>query len=249
MRDPAPTARMLTSLGQFGERARPTTNNWARRRPGDRAGSGGDAGGRARPYHVDQVLLPAARFRPMSGCWRWPAAARCVRTPGCPAKNACRSKSTPCAGRTCRGVIHRSACRSGGRIRRARPKPKRPDGVRAHSRLLLYHNAALIGDTLFKLVQWLHEVGSGRDLKLARRIYVLASLAEAESSGMIFDIVSRLRALAADRPTTIMGIFSLRASPLPATRIICWRWPTSMPRCARSTPTPCSRTSTPPRCP
>jgi hypothetical protein len=86
-----------------------------------------------------------------------------------------------------------------------------PTRVRAYSRLVLFDNAGLISETLFKLVRWLHEVGTGRDLKLARRIYVIASLAEAESSGMVFDVVSRLRALCGDQPTQIMGVFSLRA--------------------------------------
>jgi hypothetical protein len=86
-----------------------------------------------------------------------------------------------------------------------------PTRVRAYSRLVLFDNAALISETLFKLARWLHEVGTGRDLKLTRRIYVMASLAEAEGSGMIFDILSRLRALSGDQPTQIMGVFSLRA--------------------------------------
>jgi hypothetical protein len=86
-----------------------------------------------------------------------------------------------------------------------------PTRVRAYSRLVLFDNAALISETFFKLVRWLHEVGTGRDLRLQRRIYVVASLAEAEGSGMIFDIVSRLRALCGDQPTQIMGIFALRA--------------------------------------
>jgi hypothetical protein len=89
-----------------------------------------------------------------------------------------------------------------------------PARVRAYSRLVLFDNAALISETLFKLARWLHEVGTGRDLKLTRRIYVLASLAEAEGSGMVFDIVSRLRALSGDQPTQIMGVFSLRANPV-----------------------------------
>jgi hypothetical protein len=67
-----------------------------------------------------------------------------------------------------------------------------PARVRAYSRLVLYDNAALVSETLCKLSRWLHEVGTGRDLKLTRRIYVLASLAEAEGSGMIFDVVAAL---------------------------------------------------------
>ncbi|MBI5959637.1 MAG: AAA family ATPase [Chloroflexi bacterium] len=97
---------------------------------------------------------------------------------------------------------------------RAPEAQKDPSLVRAHSRLMLFHHAPLISDTLYRQIQWLHEVGTGRDLKLARRIYVLASLAEAEGSGMLFDIVTRLRLLCGDQPTTIMGIFSLRAAPL-----------------------------------
>ncbi|HEX3050559.1 MAG TPA: hypothetical protein VHP83_07895, partial [Aggregatilineaceae bacterium] len=81
-----------------------------------------------------------------------------------------------------------------------------PAQVRAYSRLMLYDNAALVSETLYKSIQWLNEVGTGRDLKLARRIYVLASLAEAEGSGLLFDIVTRLRALCRQEPVQIVGV-------------------------------------------
>lgn len=97
---------------------------------------------------------------------------------------------------------------------RDREALKDPTLVRAYNRLLLYHNAALVGETLFKQVQWLYEVGSGRDLRLARRIYVLASLAEAEGSGMLFDVLARLRALLGERSAIVLGIFTLRAAPV-----------------------------------
>ncbi|RPJ01635.1 MAG: hypothetical protein EHM39_03020, partial [Chloroflexi bacterium] len=99
---------------------------------------------------------------------------------------------------------------------RAREVLDDPWQVRATSRLMLYDNAALLSEALYKLANWLHEVGTGRDLKLTRRIYVLASLAEAEGSGMIFDIVTRLRALCRQEPTSMFGVFAMRAMPNPA---------------------------------
>ncbi|MBN1201439.1 MAG: AAA family ATPase [Anaerolineae bacterium] len=94
---------------------------------------------------------------------------------------------------------------------RAREVLDDPAQIRAFGRLLLFNNAALVSESLYKLVRWLHDVGRGRDLQLTRHIYVLASLAEAEGSSMIFDVVSRLRALCGDEDTTLLGIFSLRA--------------------------------------
>ncbi len=94
---------------------------------------------------------------------------------------------------------------------RSREVLNEPHLVRAYNRLLLFDNAALVGETLYKLTQWLHSVGVGRKQEWDRRIYVLASLAEAEGSGMLFDVASRLRALCGTHPTTIMGVFTLRA--------------------------------------
>ena len=96
---------------------------------------------------------------------------------------------------------------------RAREVQEDPWQVRAYSRLLLFHNAALVSDALYKLAQWLNETGMGRDADMPRHIYVLASLAEAESSGMLFDVLVRLRHLTHARPTAITGIFSMRAHP------------------------------------
>ncbi|NLX09889.1 MAG: AAA family ATPase [Chloroflexi bacterium] len=93
---------------------------------------------------------------------------------------------------------------------RSREVLEDPTQLRAYQRLMLYHNAGLISETLFMLVNnWLYQVGIKRGLNLPRRIYVLASLAEAEGSGMLFDIVSRLRALSRQGPVTIIGVFSL----------------------------------------
>lgn len=86
-----------------------------------------------------------------------------------------------------------------------------PTQVRAYNRLMLYDNAALVGETLYKTVQWLHDVGTGRDLNIQRHIFVVGSLAEAEGSGMVFDITTRLRRLSGQRPVTISGVFALRA--------------------------------------
>ncbi|NDJ74987.1 MAG: AAA family ATPase [Chloroflexi bacterium] len=85
--------------------------------------------------------------------------------------------------------------------------------VRAHNRLILFDNAALVSEALYKLMQWLLEAGTGREINLQRSVYVVGSLAEAEGSAMVFDVVSRLRALATDEPVTINGVFSLRAYP------------------------------------
>ena len=94
---------------------------------------------------------------------------------------------------------------------RAREILDDPARVRVYSRLMLFDNAALVSETLYKQVRWLNEVGTARGLGLSKRIYILASLAEAEGSGMIFDIAARLRSLSGDAPTQIMGIFALRA--------------------------------------
>lgn len=96
---------------------------------------------------------------------------------------------------------------------RAREVLDEPAQVRAYNRLLLYDNAALVSETLYKLVRWLHDVGTGRELDLERHIFVMASLAEAEGSALIFDVVSRLRRLCGTRPATITGVFSLRDYP------------------------------------
>lgn len=99
---------------------------------------------------------------------------------------------------------------------RAREVQADPTLVRAYSRLMLFDNAALVSETLYKLMRWVQDVGTGRNLQLKRRVYILASLAESESSGMLFDVVSRLRALATPKPTEIIGVFSLRAFNNPA---------------------------------
>jgi hypothetical protein len=98
---------------------------------------------------------------------------------------------------------------------RAQEAREDPALVRAFSRLLLFHNASLVSEALFKRMQWLAEAGTGRQLQLTRRVYVLAALAEAEGSGMVFDIVSRLRALSGQKRVAINGFFSLRGPENP----------------------------------
>jgi hypothetical protein len=86
-----------------------------------------------------------------------------------------------------------------------------PRQTRAYNRLLLFSNAELVSTTLYKLAQWLQGVGTGRKLSIPRRIYLLVSLAEAEGSGMLFDVASRLRDLMSHHPATVTGVFTLRA--------------------------------------
>lgn len=84
--------------------------------------------------------------------------------------------------------------------------------ARVYNRLMLFHNAKLVSETLYMLMKWLREVDPGDANPLPRRIYLLTSLAEAEGGGMLFDVAARLRALTLpDDHTTITGIFSLRA--------------------------------------
>jgi hypothetical protein len=81
-----------------------------------------------------------------------------------------------------------------------------PSATRAFARLLLWHNAQVIGEKLLQLTEWLQM--SSQRLNQPRLVLVMGSLGEAESSGMIFDIAGRLRALLLNTPTTIAGIFT-----------------------------------------
>ncbi len=79
-----------------------------------------------------------------------------------------------------------------------------PATTRAFSRLLLWHNAALVSEKLMQLADWLKM--SSQRLHQPRLVFVMGSLGEPESSGMIFDVISRLRGLLPD--TTMVGVFS-----------------------------------------
>jgi len=85
-----------------------------------------------------------------------------------------------------------------------------PTRVRAFSRLLLFENAALVNETLWRLVTWLDNAGPRQARGLVRRVYLIGSLAEPEGSGMLFDIATRLRMLPARKASTTLGVFSLR---------------------------------------
>lgn len=80
---------------------------------------------------------------------------------------------------------------------------------RAYNRLLLVENAPLVAHTLTHQVEWLHSAGTGRQLKLARHIYLVASLAEAEGSALLLDLAAWLRAHCRDRPTRITAVVAL----------------------------------------
>lgn len=84
--------------------------------------------------------------------------------------------------------------------------------TRAFGRLLLWHNAQIVGEKLAQLTEWL-QISSQR-LNQPRLVMVVGSLGEAESSGMIFDVVGRIRALLATTPTTIAGVFTTATDSL-----------------------------------
>ncbi|MBN2304154.1 MAG: hypothetical protein JXQ72_06750 [Anaerolineae bacterium] len=92
---------------------------------------------------------------------------------------------------------------------RMREMQKNPALTRAYNRLVLFQNAELVGQALYNLAEWLRSVGTESRRSMTRRIYILASLAEAEGSGMLFDVATRLRDLMSQHPTIIMGVFSL----------------------------------------
>ncbi|MBZ0309040.1 MAG: AAA family ATPase, partial [Anaerolineae bacterium] len=85
-----------------------------------------------------------------------------------------------------------------------------PTSTRAYARLLLWHNAQMIGEKLGQLAEWLFL--SSQRLHQPRLVLILGALGEAESSGMIFDVAGRLRMLLPD--TTIAGIFTAGSDSL-----------------------------------
>src|SRR5450432_2579601 len=103
---------------------------------------------------------------------------------------------------------------SGAGVARWWPKPPRerasvPDytDIRAYGRLLLYENPALISDTLAQRTAALVQ-DSTRAHGDKRLIIVLASITEAEGSGMLFDIAWLLRLQLLDNPTTIVAMLT-----------------------------------------
>lgn len=86
----------------------------------------------------------------------------------------------------------------------ADPTPTRPFG-----RLLLWTNVEVVSEKLYEVAEWL-SLSSQRE-NVPRLIMILASLAEPEGSGMIFDVAGRLRALmlGMQQEATIAGIFTV----------------------------------------
>ncbi len=111
---------------------------------------------------------------------------------------------------------------AGAGVARWWPKPPReratvPDytGVRCYGRLLLFENPALINETLQQRTSLMvqHSMRPGCDQR--RLIVIAASIAEAEGSGLLFDIASLLRLQVADNPTTIVTMLTADTGPQP----------------------------------
>jgi hypothetical protein len=84
-----------------------------------------------------------------------------------------------------------------------------PTPTRAFGRFLLWTNAEVVSEKLYELGEWL-QLSSERT-QSPRTILILASLAEGEGSGMIFDVAGRLRYIMGRQPTQIIGILSADA--------------------------------------
>jgi len=84
-----------------------------------------------------------------------------------------------------------------------------PSSSRLFGRLMLWTNAELVGETLFENVNWL-QLSSLRE-NHPRTVLILASLAESEGSGMVFDVVGRIRKLLVNTPTQLVGVFTADA--------------------------------------
>jgi len=93
--------------------------------------------------------------------------------------------------------------------------PTDPTMARAFGRLLLWTNVEIISDTLYEQVDWL--LSASRHSELPCQILLVASLAEAEGSGMVYDVSRRLRHLAqqSEQPIPIVGIFTADAEYSP----------------------------------
>src|SRR5258708_10792736 len=103
---------------------------------------------------------------------------------------------------------------SGAGVARWWPKPPRerasvPDytDIRAYGRLLMYENPALISDSMAQRTAALVQ-DSARAHTSGRLVIVLASIAEAEGSGMLFDIAWLMRRQLLENPTTIVAMLT-----------------------------------------
>jgi hypothetical protein len=110
---------------------------------------------------------------------------------------------------------------SGAGVARWWPKPPRdlsliPDhtAMRCYGRLLLFENPLLINDTMLqrtsKLVQ--HSGHAGCDGR--RLVVIVASIAEAEGSGLLFEISTLLRLQLNDAPATTVAVLTANTEPL-----------------------------------
>ncbi|HLY28582.1 MAG TPA: tubulin-like doman-containing protein, partial [Aggregatilineales bacterium] len=104
---------------------------------------------------------------------------------------------------------------SGAGVARWWPKPPRDrslmadyTSIRAYGRLLLYDNPTLVNETILQRVNNLVQASKGPQGDLPRLVVLTASIAEAEGSGMLFDLAWLLRLQLVEAPTTIVAILT-----------------------------------------
>lgn len=108
---------------------------------------------------------------------------------------------------------------SGAGVARWWPKPLRDKSlvtdhaqIRAYSRLMLFENPTLVGDLLHQRATLLGQMAGRQGGDGRSSIIVLASIAEAEGGGLLFDIVSHLRTLTYEFGTSITAILTADAT-------------------------------------
>jgi hypothetical protein len=114
---------------------------------------------------------------------------------------------------------------SGSGVARWWPKPPRdrsamPDmvDIRAYGRLLLYENPQLINDTLVPRIEALVKDSKRPGSEGRSLIVILGSIAEAEGSGMLFDMSWLLRLLMLEHQPQIVAMLTADTGPLPDAR-------------------------------
>jgi hypothetical protein len=111
---------------------------------------------------------------------------------------------------------------AGAGVARWWPKPPRdrslvPDytAMRCYGRLLLFENPILVNDTLQQRIATLIQQSKAPGTDGRRLIVIVTSIAEAEGSGLLFDIISLLRLQLAEAPTTIVAVLTADIEPAP----------------------------------
>ncbi len=110
---------------------------------------------------------------------------------------------------------------SGAGVARWWPKPPRdrslvPDytEIRSYGRLLLFENPALLNDTVVMRTTNLVQQSMRPGCDGRRLVILVASISEAEGSGMLFDIATLLRLHLNETPTTIVAMLTADTEPL-----------------------------------